>query len=99
MYLVSLLESLGASVSLMPERADSTVDAVLEVSMDGVATRFAVETKGRAPYPSEVRSMTPIRERLEPIGLPLLVSAVRLRVTRGDLVRCNVVLGRRIWEC
>ena len=73
MELIGLLESLGASVSSEQERADLGVDAVLDVGMDGASTRFAVETKSRAPYPNEVRSMTSMRERLESVGVPLLV--------------------------
>ncbi|HYT78682.1 MAG TPA: hypothetical protein VEQ37_05415 [Actinomycetota bacterium] len=70
------LTELGATVRLQAQRRVSTfqVDALLEVELDGTREIFAVEQKARAPYPSEVGSLDPLRTRLQQIGAPLLAA-------------------------
>jgi DNA-binding transcriptional ArsR family regulator len=48
-------------------------DAILGVSLAGQAARFAVETRGRAPYPNELDRLEPLRATLSQWGVPLLV--------------------------
>ncbi|MGH9198883.1 MAG: hypothetical protein ACRD1T_24550, partial [Acidimicrobiia bacterium] len=49
------------------------VDALLTVDLDGSHALFACEVKHRAPYPSEVSLLEPIRQTLASTGTPLLV--------------------------
>jgi hypothetical protein len=68
------LGELGATVRLTTPRKTRgfPVDATFEVELAGTREVFAVEQKARAPYPSEVAFLDPLRERLEEIGAPLL---------------------------
>ncbi len=70
------LQDLGATVRLQTERRARglQVDAILKVELDGTRETFAVEQKARAPYPSEVAFLDPLRTRLEQIGAPLLAA-------------------------
>ncbi len=84
MSLLRLFERLGAEVDTSLEVAsDTTVDAVLQVRLDGARARFAVEVKPRAPYPSEIASMSALQERLRSLGAPLLV-APYISVSTGE---------------
>jgi hypothetical protein len=48
-------------------------DAVLSVSLEDRSARFAVETRGRAPYPNELDHLESLRVTLSQWGVPLLV--------------------------
>jgi DNA-binding transcriptional ArsR family regulator len=52
---------------------DRLVDAILDLSLDNVRATFAVEEKGRAPYPNELVRLQPIQEALAGVGTPMLV--------------------------
>src|SRR6266540_6882722 len=70
------LGRLGATVRLQtqPRARGLQIDALLEVELDGTRETFVVEQKARAPYPSEVGFLDPLRTRLQQIGAPLLVA-------------------------
>jgi len=70
------LEKLGAGAHLRTPRGGrrSEIDATLEVELSGVREIFAIEQKSRAPYPSEVPVLEPLRRRLEKLGTPLLAA-------------------------
>jgi hypothetical protein len=53
---------------------DADVDAILEVSVGDRSARFAVQARGRAPYPHEVERLQRSRRGLEPHGRPLLAA-------------------------
>src|SRR2546430_1366226 len=68
---------LGATARLTSQRRDSSdfpVDAILEVDVAGTREVFGVKQKARAPYPSEIALLDPLRERLNEIGAPLLAA-------------------------
>ncbi|MEE9416670.1 MAG: hypothetical protein V3V01_15405 [Acidimicrobiales bacterium] len=67
---IRLFESLGASAKV---KSVASVDAVIEVVLDGSPALFAVELKERAPYPGEVPSMAPLLDCLAEVGAPLLL--------------------------
>jgi hypothetical protein len=52
---------------------DDHIDALLEVGDGERRWTFAVEAKGRAPYPNEVNDLESLRTRLADRGEPLLV--------------------------
>lgn len=52
----------------------SPVDLILEVEFKRDMQRFAVETRARAPYPSELDSLEPTFSRARPLGRPLLAA-------------------------
>lgn len=52
----------------------SKIDAILEVDFKGATHRFAVETRGRAPYPSELDLLESVFDRAAPLGTPLLAA-------------------------
>lgn len=56
------------------EAIDAAVDAVLDVASDGHNARFAVQVKGRAPYPHEVESLERSRHELTERGYPLIAA-------------------------
>lgn len=56
------------------DETDTSVDAVLDVASDGHGTRFAVQVKGRAPYPHEVERLERSWRELAGRGLPLMVA-------------------------
>lgn len=52
---------------------DGRADAVLELQLGKVQTRFAAEEWKRAPYPNELPRLEPVRRQLARIGEPLVV--------------------------
>lgn len=50
------------------------LDAVLEVTAEGVRSRFAVEEKARAPYPNELALLAARHNAIASAGEPLLVA-------------------------
>lgn len=52
---------------------DNGIDALLEVGDGEKQWTFAVEVRGRSPYPNEVEGLESLRLRLESHGEPLLV--------------------------
>lgn len=56
------------------EEVDAGVDAILDVAADGRRARFAVQVKGRAPYPHEVERLERSRHELADRGRPLMVA-------------------------
>ena len=53
---------------------ENSIDALLEVGDAERQWTFAVEVKGRAPYPNEVADLEMLRLQLEAYGEPLLVA-------------------------
>jgi len=82
MNVVRVLEGLGAEVRSGGVAPDG-VDAVVDVVLDGVEVRFAVEEKRRAPFAGEVPAMASVHERLEVVGRPLLL-APYISASLGD---------------
>jgi hypothetical protein len=71
------------------EAADAGVDAILDVTADGHYARFAVQVKGRAPYPHEVERLRQPWRELSELGHPLMVApfvsqALGAILTRAD---------------
>jgi hypothetical protein len=56
-----------------PSRADTGVDAILDVVVGDRSARFAVQTKSRAPYPHEVDRLQRSLHGLALRGHPLLI--------------------------
>jgi hypothetical protein len=56
------------------EAVDVDVDAVLDVVADGHNVRFAVQVRGRAPYPHEVEDLERSRHELAERGHPLMIA-------------------------
>jgi len=54
--------------------ADAGVDAILGVAVGDRSARFAVQAKGRAPYPHEVERLQRSRRELELRGHPLMIA-------------------------
>lgn len=76
--LLSELEQLGARCSLRREVLVSDaqqLDALLEVSFQGSTRSFAIETKGRAPFRSELPSLFARTGLLTKHGTPLLLTS------------------------
>lgn len=75
MNAIRLFESVGATVQLASsEPTVASVDAVIDVELDGRLARFVVSEKKRAPYPGELDSTSELRERIQNLGSPLLVA-------------------------
>lgn len=108
----SLREAGIAAVPTRPRaRARPGLDGVVAVSADEVGAHFAVQAKGRAPYPNELDRLATTRADLAAYGEPLLVApfvgeavGARLRAagwswadTQGnfDLRAPGLVLSRR----
>jgi hypothetical protein len=53
---------------------DAGADAVLDVAADGRTARFAVQVRGRAPYPHEVERLGRSRCRLADAGSPAMIA-------------------------
>jgi hypothetical protein len=53
---------------------DVGADAFLDVAVDGHSTRFAVQVKGRAPYPHEIDRLSQSWQRLAQLGHPALIA-------------------------
>ena len=76
MDLVRQLRDSGLRVEDLPP-ADTTsigMDAIIDVAIGDRSARFAIQTKGRAPYPHEVERLRPSRRALESYGNPLLTA-------------------------
>ncbi len=76
MNVLSALQAAGASVRRVDRQHrvhDRQVDAILDLALGKVRARFAVEEKGRAPYPNELPKLQPIRKSLAEVGAPMLV--------------------------
>lgn len=56
------------------DAVDAGADAILDVATDGHSARFAVQAKGRAPYPHEVERLQRSWRELEQRGHPLMVA-------------------------
>lgn len=77
MEVMRLFDSVGIAGRLEPDgHTPALVDAVLDAEVDDMRVRFAVQVKNRAPYPNEVPSLEQLRDRLETVGVPLLVAPV-----------------------
>lgn len=73
MTLLSSLRKAGVSVGAVqdpPATAGVRLDAVVDVE----GHTFAVEERGRVPYPSELDRLEVLRTRLAEVGTPLLVA-------------------------
>jgi hypothetical protein len=53
---------------------DAPADAFLDVTPDGHSIRFAVQFKGRAPYPHEVDRLSQAWEQLARLGRPAMIA-------------------------
>lgn len=53
---------------------DEAIDGLLELDVDGMTVVFAVEQKGRAPYPNEISRLESQREHVAVAGHPLLAA-------------------------
>jgi DNA-binding transcriptional ArsR family regulator len=76
MDVLSALQAAGANVRRVDRQHrvhDRQVDAILDLAIGKVRARFAVEEKGRAPYPNELPKLQPIRKSLAEVGAPMLV--------------------------
>jgi hypothetical protein len=76
MDLVRWLRESGLRVKdLTPEdETDADVHAILDVAVGDRSARFAVQAKGRAPYPHEVERLQRSRRDLDLRGHPLLIA-------------------------
>jgi hypothetical protein len=66
------LKRAGLSTELVrnaPELSDEDFDFIVEI--EGV--RFAIETRGRSPYPNELEALEVQRARLASVGVPVLL--------------------------
>lgn len=65
----------SAEVDVVVQSADDAgIDAVLEVGAGKARSRFAVEVKGRAPYPNELSHLAAQQKRIARNGEPMLVA-------------------------
>lgn len=71
---VRSLRKAEVDVAVVQSTDDAGLDAVLEVTSRDVRSRFAVQVKGRAPYPNELIHLAAQRERIARIGEPMLVA-------------------------
>jgi hypothetical protein len=53
---------------------DSQFDALVDIELDGMERRFAVEVRSRAPYTTELRNLDSRRVLLSSIATPLLIA-------------------------
>src|SRR5680860_43453 len=67
------LRTAGVSVNML-KRAPKDFDALIEIEVDGLTHRFAVEEKRRAPYPSEIGSFLARHTKVTHHGAPLLIA-------------------------
>ena len=76
MEAVRWLRESGLKVEDYASASDVDVDpdVILDVSADGPSTRFAVQVKGRAPYPHEVEQLRRSWHHLAGLGRPLMVA-------------------------
>lgn len=76
MEVVRELEDLGVQVRLQLDVRKSTnqhIDGFFDLEVDGRSVSFAIENRKRTPYPGELSSLRPTRDRLAGFGIPLLV--------------------------
>jgi len=76
MDVLPALQAAGATVRRVEREQrvhDHKVDAILDLALGKVRARFAVEEKGRAPYPNELPKLQPIQKSLADVGSPMLV--------------------------
>lgn len=76
MDVLPALQAAGADVRRVERERrshDRRIDAVLELTLGKVRARFAVEEKGRAPYPNELPRLEPVRQSLAEVGTAMLV--------------------------
>lgn len=71
MELVNRLEEAGAEAAVT-RRPEGDFDAILDVDLDGVRQKFAVEVKSRAPYPNELDIFLAMHDQIADFGVPLL---------------------------
>jgi len=71
---VRALRNAEVGVVVVQSTDDAGIDAVLKVSAGSARSRFAVEVKGRAPYPNELSHLAAQRERIARHGEPMLVA-------------------------
>lgn len=74
MELINHLEEAGVEASAT-RRSAGDFDAILEVDVDGVRQRFAVEVKSRAPYPNELDRFLAMHDQISEFGAPLLLTS------------------------
>lgn len=75
MSVVQYLEAADLKVSVRRnQRRDGHPYALLKVELDGIKRLFAVEVKGRSPYPSDIAAMESLRTELGQSGRPLLIA-------------------------
>lgn len=73
MKVAQSLRDSGLRVESASTAGTAEADGILDVSMAGQHARFAVEERGRAPYPHEVQLLERPLRQLAPLGHPLLV--------------------------
>lgn len=73
MRVIDQLRRTGVGVNT-PPNAFKDVDALIDIEVDGLVHRFAVEEKRRAPYPSEVGPFIAGHANVTVHGTPLLVA-------------------------
>jgi hypothetical protein len=76
MEAVRQLRKLGLSVDVkrgVAAGSGERLEAVVELRAEGVESRFAVESRDRAPYPNELKRLDVTRGLISEYGQPLLV--------------------------
>ncbi len=71
------LRASGVEVTVLqrePKHIGGIPDALIEISVNGGAARFAVEQRRRAPYPNEVPQLDIQLHKLADLGQPLLLA-------------------------
>jgi len=71
--LVNRLKEAGVEVTAK-RRPAGDFDAFLDVDVDGIPQRFAVEIKMRAPYPNELDTFLAMHDEISAFGAPLLLA-------------------------
>lgn len=74
LMLMDELREAGLRPRLTQAPRRSPVDLILEVEFKRDLQRFAVETRGRAPYPNELDSLEPTFSRARSLGRPFLAA-------------------------
>jgi DNA-binding transcriptional ArsR family regulator len=73
MVAVTTLREAGVAVEQVDRGQRVEVDAILDLTLGDMSTRFAVEEKQRAPYPNEMSRLVVIKRRLTGAGEPMLI--------------------------
>jgi hypothetical protein len=79
---------MAAGAQVWPVPGPAQIDAIWDVQLDNAGRRFAVEYRQRAPYPSELPLLEPVRTRLARHGRPLL-AAPYISEGVGDNLRAH----------